>query len=81
MSEWPEALVEKVASAIYGGRIGWDGYHLEQMYREKAIAALDALGLREETRTALNPHRTETDPWGPKYIESIRFVTPWEDVS
>ncbi|GAA1788045.1 hypothetical protein [Agromyces lapidis] len=79
MSEWPETLVEKVAIAIFQWDIEehdepkpiWTGLNDVQrdVWRSGATAALDALGLREETR----------DSWNPRDIER-RFVTPWEDV-
>ena len=60
MSEWPEALVEKVAKAIYAderatidpGWPAWDdiGAESRKGVMETASAALDALGLREDRR-------------------------------
>lgn len=83
---YPEALIEKVAEAI--------GAEERLSYRSQAIAALDALGLREEwgTETHYEDGEIDRDDWGTDeatarhvagdYEETLvtRYVTEWEDV-
>lgn len=73
MSEWPEALVEKVARAICGAHNNVAiEYGDGRYWVTRATAALDALELREEESEV----QREFGWWTKKH----RFVTPWEDV-
>jgi hypothetical protein len=67
MSEYPEALIEKVAWAISYAE---EEPGMVAFYRNVAVATLDAIGLREERR-------------GPQFYKdssSRRFVTEWEEL-
>ena len=81
MSEYPEALIEKVATAIraaYADSVGddigdYDGGVAEWM--GEAVAALDALGLREEL-SAL--YVNDLGKVASKDRARHRYVTEWE---
>ena len=74
MSEYPEALIEKVAAAIrgaYAASVGYDICDWECGVVEwmgEAIAALDALGLREQLADAwhdgITSHIGDANPHG-----------------
>ena len=53
MTEWPEALVERVARAIFDSddSRGWNFEQIRHRYIKNALAALDASGLREAIET------------------------------
>jgi hypothetical protein len=73
MSEYPEALLEKVAAAMWdSGRTVYTWPQVadweQTIYREMAASALDALGLREELRT-----------FEIAKFNKRRYLTDWED--
>ena len=72
MSEYPEALLEKVARAIdpYAWEPESPAYH-RVFAREQAVAALDALGLREE----------KAEAWEEGALRSERFYRAAYDPS
>lgn len=88
MSEWPEALIEKIAEAIEESDVT-----SPVSYRRNAVAALDALGLREEYQAlgvrsggslmVAGPFSESPDSLFEHEIgyhtRQFRFVTPWED--
>lgn len=78
--KYPEEIVEKVAKAIFvwDTSEGINGPHWARLsteqrdvWREAAIAALDALGLEREVQ-------------GPRFYKdssSARYVTPWRSIN
>ncbi len=90
MSEWPEALVEKLAAAIEESDV-----QSPVSYRRNAIAALDALGLEVEYQAIgvrLDGKMMLAGPFSESpdslfeheigyHTRQSRFVTPWEDVA
>ena len=77
---YPDEVIEKVARAVYASSRSdptEEHYRIfHDRYVDLAVAALDALGLREETRptgTWIHPdaYRTKRD--------EHRYVTEWED--
>lgn len=78
MSDYPDALIEKVANAIYANEqetieSGWPEWDdcrdgSSRSVLDAAVAAVDALGLREELRGAYG------------FVSSRRYVTEWEPI-
>lgn len=76
MSEWPEALVEKVARFLHDRHCRCGSDQVVSTDAEDARHLLDALELREETGQRFGT-------WHGRTVEvktQARFVTPWGDV-